>query len=349
MERARSLDRGRAAHPAKPFPKLFGLPISLKDSFNVPGVDATIGFICFANDKSTKHSVLCDMLLEQGAVFYCKTNIPQTLMTADSDNNVFGRCLNPHNTSLTAGGSTGGEGALIAMRGSIVGIGTDIAGSIRIPAHCNGTYGFKPSAGLVSLMGQRAPGRTGLVGVAPVAGPLATSARANALIMQVVLEAELWRRDSMLNHFHWRGMTLSDRPLKVGIVEDDGQTTPTPPIRRTIQEVSEKLKNAGVEIVPLKLTNVEQDMGLLWTSFSLDGAKVSLFAMHLRLLVKLIRSRITSTQWTGPVNRWSTPYGRQVWLQCPKRTSMKYSISPLHASGRRKGTEKCGCVMAWTL
>jgi len=237
------------------------------------------------------------MLLEQGAVFYCKTNIPQTLMTADSDNNVFGRCLNPHNTSLTAGGSSGGEGALIAMRGSIVGIGTDIAGSIRIPAHCNGTYGFKPSAGLVSLMGKRAPGRTGLVGVAPVAGPLVTSARANALIMQVVLEAELWRRDSMLNHIPWRGITLPDRPLKIGIVEDDGQTTPTPPMRRTIQEVSEKLNNAGVEVVPLKLTHVKQDMDLLWFSFSMDGAKVNLFILYLPspyvLSVRLIHHRTT--------------------------------------------------------
>lgn len=243
----------------------------------VPGTDATIGFICFANDKSTKHSVLCDMLLEHGAVFYCKTNIPQTLMTADSDNNVFGRCLNPHNTSLTAGGSSGGEGALIAMRGSIVGIGTDIAGSIRIPAHCNGTYGFKPSARLVSLMRKRVPGRIGLVGVEPVAGPLATTARANALILQVILEAELWRLDSMLNHIPWRGLTLSDRPLKIGIVEDDGQNTPTPPMRRTLYEVSEKLQKAGVELVPLKLTNVKQDMSLLWFSFSMDGAKVSGF------------------------------------------------------------------------
>ncbi|KAK5945520.1 hypothetical protein PMZ80_002725 [Knufia obscura] len=275
IERARQLDHEKATNPDKPLPKLFGLPISLKDSFMVPGTDATIGFICFANDKSTKYSVLCEMLLEQGAVFYCKTAIPQTLMTADSDNNVFGRCLNPHNTSLTAGGSSGGEGALIAMRGSVVGIGTDIAGSIRIPAHCNGTYGFKPSARVVSLQGKRSPGRAGLVGVEPVAGPLATSARANALIMQVILEAELWKRDSMLNHIFWRGLTLPNRPLKIGVVEDDGQNTPTPPMRRMMRDVSQKLMNAGVELIPLKLTEVDKAMDLLWFSFSMDGMKVS--------------------------------------------------------------------------
>lgn len=67
--------------------------------------------------------------------------------TADSENNVFGRTLNPGNTKLTAGGSSGGEGALVAFRGSILGVGTDIAGSVRIPALCNGVYGFKPTAG----------------------------------------------------------------------------------------------------------------------------------------------------------------------------------------------------------
>ena len=67
------------------------------------------------------------MLLDLGAVLYCKTNVPQTMMSADSENNLFGRTLNPANIKLTAGGSSGGEGALIAMRGSVLGIGTDVS------------------------------------------------------------------------------------------------------------------------------------------------------------------------------------------------------------------------------
>lgn len=88
------------------------------------------------------------MLLDLGAVLYCKTNLPQTIMTGDSDNNVFGRTLNPRNTALTAGGSTGGEGALLALRGSILGVGTDVGGSIRVPSVCNGIYGLRPSLGI---------------------------------------------------------------------------------------------------------------------------------------------------------------------------------------------------------
>lgn len=110
-----------------------------------------------------------DVLLEQGAVLYCKTNVPQTLMvscrlswestwlpsllnptrytgtrllkktthdqTGDSHNHVFGRTLNPFNTSLTAGGSSGGEGALVAFRGSPLGVGTDVAGTPIYPSN----------------------------------------------------------------------------------------------------------------------------------------------------------------------------------------------------------------------
>lgn len=150
QERARQLDALRAK--GEVIGPLHGLPISLKDSFQVRGTDATLGFIAYLdNGPSQENSYLVDTLLNLGAVLYCKTNIPQTLMvcytelvplrpldfltlmllifkTADSHNNVFGRALNPWNTSLTAGGSTGGEGALIAFRGSPLGVGTDVAG-----------------------------------------------------------------------------------------------------------------------------------------------------------------------------------------------------------------------------
>ncbi len=110
---------------------LHGLPISLKDSFQVKDHPTTIGMIAFLDHKSEANSAVVDLLLDLGAVVYCKTNVPQTLMAPDSHNYVFGRALNPWNTSLGAGGSTGGEGALLAMRGSPLGVGTDIAGMFK--------------------------------------------------------------------------------------------------------------------------------------------------------------------------------------------------------------------------
>ncbi|KAJ9619106.1 hypothetical protein H2204_012817 [Knufia peltigerae] len=277
IERARDLEAARASAPSStPLPPLWGLPISLKDCFQIPGVDSTTGLIHFAGNPSTTYSALPKLLLDLGAVFYCKTNVPQTMMTADTDNNVFGRTLNPHNARLTAGGSSGGEGALVAMRGSVLGIGTDVAGSIRIPAHCCGVYGFKPSERIVPFAGQRNPTVPGHAGILPVAGPLATSMRSCELLMKTVMTHDPWKVDVNCLHVPWRGLETPPRAaagLKVGVVQDEGLLTPTPPIRRALAEATEKLRVAGVELVHVELPNVMRDIGTSWTSYSLEGCK----------------------------------------------------------------------------
>lgn len=103
-----------------------GLPISIKDNFNIIGTDSTIGFASLVNDPATYNSTLIDLLLDAGAVLYVKTNVPTAMMIAESVNNVFGRTVNPRNRKLTSGGSSGGESALIAFGGSRLGVGTDI-------------------------------------------------------------------------------------------------------------------------------------------------------------------------------------------------------------------------------
>lgn len=94
---------------------------------------------------SKENAVLVTLLLEQGAVLYVKTNVPQSLMLSETVNAVYGTTVNPFNRNLTCGGSSGGEGALIAMRGSPLGVGSDVGGSIRIPAAWQGLYGLRPS------------------------------------------------------------------------------------------------------------------------------------------------------------------------------------------------------------
>lgn len=134
IKRGQYLDNFLAEHK-RPVGPLHGVPVSLKDPFNYVGVASTLGLISYLDRPvADQNSPLTDILLELGAILYCKTNIPQTMMSADSDNNVFGKVLNPYKLNLGAGGSSGGEGALVAMRGSVLGVGTDIGGSIRIPA-----------------------------------------------------------------------------------------------------------------------------------------------------------------------------------------------------------------------
>ncbi|KAI1623931.1 amidase [Exophiala viscosa] len=254
IERARQLDRERRESPnGKALRPLHGLPISLKDSFHIVGQDTSTGLACFVNDPAEQNSALAALLLDLGAILYCKTNLPQTIMTGDSDNNVFGRTLNPHNTNLTAGGSTGGEGALIALRGSLLGVGTDIAGSIRIPSLCNGLYGFRGSVGVVPHGGVRDLAVPGTDGVRSTAGPMATSIRDCQLLMKAIMESETWRYDSTVVSVPWRGLKVREK-LRIGLVEDNGIDTPSPPIRRSFNEAARLLQGINeIEVIPLSL------------------------------------------------------------------------------------------------
>ncbi|KAJ5187622.1 hypothetical protein N7449_010616 [Penicillium cf. viridicatum] len=117
----------------------------------VKGEAATLGFVKYL----TENSPTVDMLLEGGAVLYCKTNVPQGLFSSEGENNVFGVTMNPHKLTLGAAGSSSGEGSLVGFRGSPLGVGTDIGGSIRTPSHVSGCYGFKPTANRIPFAGQQ--------------------------------------------------------------------------------------------------------------------------------------------------------------------------------------------------
>ena len=275
IQRARELDQDRLKTPSKALRPFHGLPISLKDSFQVKGYDTSTGLACFVNEPAEEDSSTAAMLLDLGAVLYCKTNLPQTIMTGDSDNNVFGRTLNPRNTALTAGGSTGGEGALLALRGSVLGVGTDIGGSIRVPSVCNGIYGFRPSVGLVPHGGVRDLTTPGTDGVRSSAGPMATSLRDIALFLKIIMQAEAWKYDSTVISVPWTNQKPKEK-LRIGLVLDDGIYTPSPPVRRGLRKAADLLQKSNrVEIVPLILPNVMEHYGDLIKYWTLLGNEAS--------------------------------------------------------------------------
>lgn len=149
---------------------LHGIPVTLKDQFNVKGYDSTLGYVGRAFKPASEDAVLVQMLKSMGAIILAKTNLPQSIMVyyyplhlafctgtdsfvqwCETENPLFGLTVNPRNKDLTPGGSTGGESVMLALHGSILGFGTDIGGSIRIPQHLMGLYGLKPSVCLVLL------------------------------------------------------------------------------------------------------------------------------------------------------------------------------------------------------
>jgi amidase len=286
IQRARELDRERQENPGKTLRPFHGLPISLKDSFQVLGYDTSTGLGCFVDEPAEENSGTAAMLLDLGAVLYCKTNLPQTIMTGDSDNNIFGRTLNPRNTALTAGGSTGGEGALLALRGSVLGVGTDIAGSIRIPSVCNGIYGFRPSVGLVPHGGVRDLTTPGTDGVRSTAGPMATSLRDVALFLKTTMQAETWQYDSTVISVPWRNLKPKEK-LRIGLVLDEGIYTASPPVRRGLKNAADLLQRSNrIEIVPLTLPNVAEHYGDLVRYCTLLGNEVSLTKNIPRLAIR---------------------------------------------------------------
>lgn len=263
------------AKEGKTLGPLHGLPISLKDSFNVKGVQATIGYTAFiSRPPSATSSVLVDILHAAGAVFHVKTNLPQTMMTADSHNNVFGRTLNPHNLSLTAGGSTGGEAALVAMKGSVLGAATDVAGSNRIPALCCGISSIKPTASRIPFAGGVAPGRPGgPSAILPVIGPCGRSVRDYQLFLKTVIDAEPWNLDENALNTPWRSTVQPlTRKLKFGLLRGCEERPLHPPIARALHMAATTLKAKGHEIVLLddKVPGIYASAQLAFKYFLLD-------------------------------------------------------------------------------
>lgn len=135
-------------------PPLFGIPISLKDQCNIEGVDTTLGYLRRAFKPKTKEdeSLMVTLLRKAGAILYVKTTVPPSMMATETVSNVFGYTSNSINTKFATGGSSGGEGTLIAAHGSPLGLGTDIGGSIRIPSSYHGLVGLRPSTKKVSYL-----------------------------------------------------------------------------------------------------------------------------------------------------------------------------------------------------
>ncbi|KAL5589039.1 hypothetical protein FOBRF1_015567 [Fusarium oxysporum] len=201
LERARYLDDYFAKHGTTLGP-LHGLPISLKDQFHVKGVDTTMGYVGWIGgnlgiDPGKTHTVesqIVTELLSLGAVLYCKTSLPQTLLFGETKNNIIGQTLNPINQNLSCGGSSGGEAALMALGGSLVGVGTDIGGSLRIPAGFCGIYSIKPTSNRLSYrdVANTNPGQDTY---RSAIGFMATSIDALEVMFKAVLGREPWLKD----------------------------------------------------------------------------------------------------------------------------------------------------------
>ncbi|CEI63574.1 unnamed protein product [Fusarium venenatum] len=230
---------------------LHGVPVTVKDQFNIAGLDSTLGYVGKAFAPASHDAPLINTLKELGAVIIAKTNLPQSIMWCETNNPLWGLTTHPHDSKLTPGGSSGGEAAILALGGSLIGWGTDLGGSIRIPCHMNGIWGLRPSSGRISYRGVELT-QDGQQHIPSVVGPMARSLDSLTLATKLSIEAEHWTIDSQLPPIPWRAnlfQTFSKKPLVIGALLNDGLVKVHPPIERVFRKLVGQLKSAGHEIV----------------------------------------------------------------------------------------------------
>ncbi|WP_027442266.1 amidase family protein [Erythrobacter cryptus] len=236
---ARALD---AAGPRADQP-LFGVPMTIKESFDVAGLPTTWGHARYKDQPAPRDALLVERLKAAGAVIIGKTNVPVDLTDWQSFNPVYGRTANPHHPERSPGGSSGGSAAAVASGMVACDYGTDIGGSVRVPAHFCGVWGHKTTWGLVPKHGHDHPAmsrKPGFIaahdGALSIAGPLARDPADLAVLVEVGADVPLRRRVKPLGQC--RLLALTDLP---GAPLDASVRAPT-------EAAIEALMRAGIAI-----------------------------------------------------------------------------------------------------
>lgn len=254
----KALSSGKATGP------LHGVPVTVKSCMEVKGLRCESGTELRRGHIGETDSTVVARLRAAGAVILGTTNAPEFNMSYETDGPLYGRTSNPWDLERTPGGSSGGESAAIAACLSAGGLGTDGAGSIRVPAHFAGICGLKPTPGRIPLSGHYPP-VGGPFAILGVIGPLTRTIKDLKLLFEVVAGADWQDAASAPVELRWPGKE-GLRRLKVGVFEDDGRTPVTPETRAAVQAAAAGLKKGGVSVVPFRPEGLERarQINMLW-------------------------------------------------------------------------------------
>ncbi|CAM9236267.1 unnamed protein product [Phaeothamnion confervicola] len=263
LEEARRLDCSgelrRAEDPTRP---LLGLPISIKDSITQGGARTTCGMASLQRYHAVdqEDGLLVSLIRAAGGIPFVRTNTPQCLMMSESQNAIYGRSDNPWDEARTVGGSSGGEAGLIAARCSPLGLGSDIGGSIRIPAHFCGISALKPTPERITRLGLAALRATSQGGIkvreSVVAGPMANSVGDLDLMMRALLAPMARECDPYVPPGTWDVLRAADGPgrkLRIGVFHTDRWFEPCTACKRAVHETAAALEAAGHYTEPFEL------------------------------------------------------------------------------------------------
>lgn len=297
LEQARQADQKRTSGEA--VGPLHGLPITLKDTWEVAGMTCTAGASALRNHKPERHADVVQRLEDAGAIILGKTNVPVYATDLQSYNKLFGVTNNPYNLAHTPGGSSGGAAAALAAGMTPLEVGSDLAGSIRIPAHFCGVFGHKPSRTLVSFRGH-IPGPPGTQSQPDLAegGPLARNAKDLALLFKVIagpkpVDSRCWQLEMAPSRLE----TL--KQTRVGLWLED----PLCPVEKELtdgyRELGEQLANHGALVADAThpLLSLEHTLPAY---FNLLGSLLS---------TSLKPAQRRQLKWIARLEKWLTFFG----------------------------------------
>ena len=291
LEQARRAEalmtRGEAVGP------LHGVPLTVKDTIATAGIRTTSGSRLRKDFIPTTDATAVARLKAAGAIILGKTNTPEMAIPYETDNPVFGRTNNPYDVRLTAGGSSGGEAAAIAACLSPGGVGSDLSGSIRVPAHFCGIVGLKPTSGLIPMDGH-VPVAEGVLASGACLGPMARTVADVSLLFRVLAQIE-GDANSLIDAEQVRG-------LGVCWYDYDGVTPVSPDTRIAVGAAVDALQKAGLRCVEKRPAAVAAG-SRLWVELFAASSANDLRAFYLGsedLAGPLARKILDNTPRTNP-------------------------------------------------
>lgn len=270
-----ALDEARAAEtrvmrePPEDLPPLLGLPYTAKEYIMAKGMPLTAGIWSRRGIAADRDAVTVQRLRDAGAILVGITNVPEGGLWLETYNDVYGWTVNPWDPARSAGGSSGGEGAIVAAGGVPFGLGADIGGSIRIPAAFCGTVGHKPTGRMVPNTGFWPPCEATELSGYLVCGPLCRKAEDVMPLMRILAGPD--GVDTVV-----RAWTLGDadavdlRDVTVYPLESNGRTRVSPAYRQAIRDAAAALRARGATIAELDVPRMKKAFAI-WSAMLSTG------------------------------------------------------------------------------
>ncbi len=250
LEQERRLQKGERVGP------LCGVPFTVKDCVDVAGLPSTRGSKLFANHIAERNATSVRRLLEAGAILVGKTNLPEFALWWETDNLLFGRTSNPWRLDRIAGGSSGGDAAALAVGFSAIGIGTDVAGSIRMPAHFCGVAGLKPTHGLVPTTGTWPETLERYSHVGPLARSVEDIAAALMLMAGPDGEDPYALHQPNRESIH---QVADISRLRIGVTETGGSAPVEQDVVATVRAAASELRQQGCQVESVRIPALDDN------------------------------------------------------------------------------------------